>query len=127
MSQRDVVIGLLRSRRTHGVDNHVLIYNHGITRAAAIIHELRQEGWDIETTDGPKLNDGRVALCTYTLRAEAGATQQPAGPTNRELAQAAAQRAVLELPAPAPLRLPCGCTRAADGRSWTERCQKHAA
>lgn len=127
MSQREELVAALRAAGSKGVENHDAIYRMGITRAPAIIFELRAQGWLIDTVDGPKLTGSAEALCTYVLRAEAGTVPAPAGPSRAELGRAAAARAVVELPAPAPLRLPCGCVRAADGRSWEERCQKHAA
>lgn len=50
-TQRRVVERLLRTRGAAGVGAHELTYQHGITRAAAIVHTLRRHGWDIETIE----------------------------------------------------------------------------
>jgi hypothetical protein len=63
MTQRRIVENLLHERGSLGVAAHGLNYHHGITRSAAIIHELRREGWDIETID-----NGRGKMATYRLR-----------------------------------------------------------
>lgn len=49
-TQKEFVSRLLRERGAAGVGAHELTYEHGITRAASIIHELRTvEHWNIET------------------------------------------------------------------------------
>lgn len=121
MSQRGLVERMLREMGNDGVSNHSLIYTHGITRAAAIIHELRQDGWSIETRQHTqRLQDGRVPLAHYILRAEPG---RPAvAPQARRMVPA---DTYVDLPEPSPLTFPCGCVRSADGRDWLERCYKH--
>lgn len=65
MSQREVVLALLKERGPTGVSARELIYQHGITRSAAVIHELRQTGLDIET-----IEPERGHLATYVLRGQ---------------------------------------------------------
>ena len=43
MTQKDTVRRLLKERGDEGVSAKELIYQHGITRGAAIIYELRRE------------------------------------------------------------------------------------
>jgi hypothetical protein len=121
VSQRTVVIGLLRQAGDKGVSVHDLVYRRGITRAAAIIHGLRHdEGMDIETVPGAPLEDGRTGLARYvlhdkprdhmlgedTVRVEATPEGFTIGPAR-------------------PIEFDCGCVRSGDGRSWTQRCEKH--
>ena len=143
MTQREVVLGLLRQAGDQGVSVHDLVYRRGITRAAAIIHGLRHdEGLDIETIPGEPLPDGRVALARYRLRPERfaapmvmrghpqeGCCQRCGEPwefghrCNRSTSQPEPESLPLA-PAQA-LPFDCGCVRAADGRSWQERCDGH--
>lgn len=125
-TQREVVMRLLKAYGKLGVENHELIYKRSITRAAAIIHELRDEGFDIETIDGKPVGDGRVALCTYVLHSEPRAVAGTPTPMKVRYRPVEPERPALRTPTE-PLRLPCGCLRSADGRQWLERCQKHAA
>lgn len=133
MSQREEVIIALRNAGEKGVENHDLIYRMGITRAPAIIFELRAQGWTIDTVDGEPVSGGRIGLCTYILRAEGGAAPEPPGARRAEAVRLTRERAEEDVRArfeampAAPLTLPCGCVRSADGRRWEERCQKHAA
>jgi hypothetical protein len=109
---------MLRENGEKGVSGHDLIYRHGITRAAAIVFDLRKEGWDIETVEGNEVWDGEKhvrELATYVLRVP-----------RRTLAPSVPQGLFDDLPVPAaPLRLDCGCERSADGTRWTERCAEH--
>lgn len=47
VTQRQLVEALLRANGR--VSAHELTYQHGITRAGAIIHLMRRDGWDITT------------------------------------------------------------------------------
>lgn len=120
MTQRTVVERILRE--SGEVRVHTLIYRFGITRAAAVIEELRKDGWDIETLGG------QGELATYRLRSAAAPQRSAARP------ETAMERAMREHfhreEAPAPqvavsLVVPCGCVRSADGRRWDSRCAKH--
>lgn len=62
MTQKQTVLLLLEARGFKGVGAHELIYQHGITRGAAIIHELRKEGIAIDTID-----EGDEKLARYVL------------------------------------------------------------
>lgn len=69
-SQKDLVRRLLKERGSTGVGAHELTYQHGITRAAAIVHTLRtEEHLPIET----RQKQGEQA--TYILR-----PRQPVAP-----------------------------------------------
>jgi hypothetical protein len=108
MSQSALVLRLLREAGPEGVDAWDLVYRHGITRGAAVIHDLRVlGGHDIETNDRGTTDDRRPRLATYVLRGAPGRQVPP-----------------LDQPA-APLVLPCGCVRAAGGMSWESRCDRH--
>lgn len=48
-TQKEVVRSLLVNRGDAGFTAREAIYEHGITRAATYVHELRQEGWKIRT------------------------------------------------------------------------------
>lgn len=109
MSQLTVFLGLLRERGARGVSAHELIYEHGITRGASIVHVLRDHGYDIVTEDDGKTADGRAKLARYVLRGAPG--------------RAAPTPALL--PA-TDLALPCGCVRSQNGRDWVGRCEAHA-
>lgn len=99
-----------------GVSGHDLIYRHGITRAAAIVFDLRADGFDIETIDGKTLDDGRKELASYRLKVPMRTLR--ATPPDRGLFD--------DLPVPdAPVMFDCGCQRSSDGRSWTVRCASH--
>lgn len=70
-TQVDTVKRLLRERPNQGISAHELIYQHGITRTAAIIWRLRHElGWSIDTYEKP----GKTAR--YVLRSENAAPVQ---------------------------------------------------
>lgn len=63
-SQKDLVRRLLRERGAAGLGARELIYQHGITRSAAIVHTLRtEEHLPIETMPG-----GPGELARYVLR-----------------------------------------------------------
>lgn len=49
------------------VSAHDLVYSHGITRAAAIIHVLKNEGWVINTERGVTHIDGTREMAVYVL------------------------------------------------------------
>jgi hypothetical protein len=64
-SQKDLVRRLLRERGEAGVGARELVFQHGITRSAAIVHTLRtEEHLPIETAPG-----GPGELAVYVLRA----------------------------------------------------------
>lgn len=115
MSQSGVILRLLRERGRDGVETRELIYEYGITQVAARIWGLRDQGFVIDTIDHGWADDGRRKLCSYVLRLDPFAKDEAAAPS----------------PAPADplvvvdLTLPCGCVRAADGRSWISRCDRH--
>lgn len=53
-TQKQQVLDLLKERGGNGVGAHELTYQHGITRAAAIIWQLRHDdGLNIRTIDKP--------------------------------------------------------------------------
>ena len=59
---------ILRQLKAHGsVDARDLLLQHGIARAAARIHELRQEGYPIVTEPPRTLEDGRRTMASYRL------------------------------------------------------------
>jgi hypothetical protein len=62
VTQKQTVLMLLQTRGFKGVSVHELIYEKGITRAAAIVHDLRNEGIDIDTID-----EGDTKLARYVL------------------------------------------------------------
>ncbi len=63
MTQKSTVLLLLETRGFKGVGVHELVYEKGITRAAAIVHELRNEGIEIDTID-----EGDSKLARYVLK-----------------------------------------------------------
>jgi hypothetical protein len=117
MSQRERLLELLIAAGPRGVDNHDLVYREGITRAADLVFHLKLDGHRIETVDQGTLPDGRRRLCRYILH-----------PRPRQVAPEPAAVAVKSPAVAAPI-LPmtflCGCTRAADGKTWTKRCAFH--
>jgi hypothetical protein len=127
MTQRAVLERLLRQAGAAGVDVHDLVYRHGITRAAAIVLTLRDQGWLIDTRYDAKLVGGRQRLASYVL------VQEPGRPPVRrngtedgpQRPQAPVVASTATLPPAAPLTLPCGCVRAASGMSWQVRCWRH--
>jgi Helix-turn-helix domain len=113
MSQRGLILRLLREAGPEGVDAHELIYVFGITQPATRVFELREQGHDVETIDRGTTDDGRRRLCTYVLRgAQGSAKPSPVdmGPPAQSIA----------------LALPCGCVRAPSGMGWESRCDLHA-
>lgn len=48
-TQKQTIEQLLLARGETGFTAYEAIYDHGITRAATYIHELRQEHWPIQT------------------------------------------------------------------------------
>lgn len=115
MSQRDIVLRMLRERGAEGVSSHEFTYRHGITRAAAVVFTLRQEGFEIETRDEGQTPDGREKMARYVLKGTP-AFARPKGPPDE----------AIPLPPAVDLPFDCGCVRAADGRSWVSRCENHA-
>lgn len=61
MTHLETILGLLQERGSAGVSAAEVIYQHGITRVAARINDLRNDGWNIETHNKP----GKTA--TYVL------------------------------------------------------------
>jgi len=51
--QKGIIRDLLLSRGPSGFTAREAIYDHGITRAATYVHELRKEGWPIDTETKP--------------------------------------------------------------------------
>lgn len=137
MTQKDRILRLFRERGPRGISAHELVYEQGITRGAAAVFELRLEGHNIETIDEGTLPDGRRRLARYILhetppaapvpmRLEISA-RSPAHPANgAPRSESPLVRYEGEARELRPLRLPCGCVRAADGRSWQSRCASHA-
>ena len=116
MSQRSVLLAMLKEAGPKGVDVHDLIYNRGITRAAAVVFDLKQAGHVIDTVEGKRLPDGRTELARYVLRGR----RQP-------VVSRPAPGLFDDLPATAvPISFDCGCERSADGKVWTLRCGRHA-
>lgn len=117
MSQRGVVLRLLRERGKEGVSAHELVYSFGITRSAAIVHDLRHdEGMNIVTLEEGTLENGGKRLARYVLKPG----QPPPEPR-----PAAVQMTFEPPPAPVKVTFPCGCVRAEDGRAWESRCASH--
>ena len=141
MSQRDLVLRMLRESGPKGVSAHVFNYEHGITRSAAIVHELRGQGYDIETLDEGKLPDGRSRMARYVLhdarsRGITGAVLANARLRGPLPQHAGDQTDFRTHPVVAvggsierlrPLPFPCGCVRSADGSIWANRCERHLA
>ena len=118
MSQKGLVLRLLREAGSAGVSNHSFTYRFGITRAAAYVFELRQEGYDIDTVDEGQTPDGREKLARYVLKRNA--LSDPIHTPVRVPVDVP-----IELGEAVELRMPCGCVRSADGRSWVKRCDTH--
>lgn len=116
MSQKSVLLRLLQEAGNKGVSVHELVYRRGITRAAAIVYDLKQEGYDIETLPGGPLPDGRTQLASYRLP-HAQRTKPPTPP--------AGLFDDLPLAPGKPIRFDCGCIRNADGKGWESRCSEH--
>ncbi len=115
MSQRSVLLAMLREAGPKGVAVHDLIYDRGITRAAAIVFDLKQAGHIIDTIEGGRLPDGRTQLARYVLRGQRQPVVKRPEPGLFD-----------DLPQPAtPISFDCGCERSADGTTWTNRCEKH--
>ncbi len=64
-TQNQLVLRLLREHGT--VSARTLLLEHGIARAAARIHELREAGHVIETLPPHRLPDGRTSMAEYRL------------------------------------------------------------
>lgn len=69
MSQRETVLDLLVRSGEQGVSAYELVYVHGITRGAAAVFDLREEGYVIDTLDEGMTDDGKQKLARYVLRA----------------------------------------------------------
>lgn len=115
MSQRNIVLRLLRERGAQGVSSHELTYRFGITRGAAVVFDLRQEGFDISTKDEGTTPDGKQKMARYVLEGIPAALQ-PKAPVEAPVELAPAVEVVWA----------CGCVRSADGRGWVTRCDDHA-
>lgn len=113
MSQGATLLKMLREEGKRGVSVHDLIYKRGITRAAAIVHQLRERGYDIQTVD-----EGAGRLARYVLVA------WPNGEPNRPPAPPTPPPDDPVTPASAgkPVEFWCGCARSADGKTWLNRC-----
>lgn len=122
MTQRETVLRMLREAGAKGVSAVVFNYEWGITRSAAIVHDLRGEGFNIETKDDGKMHDGRQRLARYVLHADAGVSQSTPTPVR----EAKVQDAEVTRTAIA-LAFGCGCVRSADGLGWASRCGRHVA
>lgn len=92
MTQKAMVLRLLEARGFKGVSAHELIYQHGITRGAAVIHQLREEGIEIETSGG----EGELA--TYTLTRSISAPPPLCGCTHRKGEHVAGFRCMADTP-----------------------------
>lgn len=114
MSQKGLVLRLLREAGPAGVSAHTLNYQYGITRAAAVVFDLRADGHYVDTLYEGKLEDGRQRMARYVLRDRP--TMARAAPPPEELHPT---------PEPRELALPCGCRRDAGGMHWLERCAQH--
>jgi hypothetical protein len=109
VTQLNTVRRLLEEAGPHGEEVHDLIYDHGITRAAAVIHTLRKD-FNLPIRN---VEDEPGKLARYVLD-DVPPRRVPRPPETNEP------------PPPAvPLALPCGCVRAADGRQWSQRCVRH--
>jgi hypothetical protein len=72
--QKATVLRLLRERGSRGISARELIFDHGITRGAAVVHELKKEaGVEIETID-----EGDGKLATYILKSAIAKPEPPA-------------------------------------------------
>lgn len=113
MSQAAVLLTMLRQEGKRGVSVHDLIYKKGITRAAAIVHKLRDRGYDIVTVD-----EGNDRLARYVLVA------WPNGEPNSPPAPPVPPPDDTVTPASAgePVAFWCGCVRSGDGKVWLTRC-----
>lgn len=111
MTQRETVLRELSKAGKAGVSARTLNYEFGITRSAAVVFELRAEGYDIETIDLGLLPDGRRAMAKYVLKTKSqpmfAETHFASAPTGK-------------------LALDCGCVRTADGLTWETSCARHA-
>lgn len=116
MTQRDRILKALREAGKLGVSAHRMNYEMGITRGAAIIFDLRQEGFDIETIDEGTHPDGTRKMARYVLQSD---PERPKPPVPPPPEPAGVPREAK------PLVMGCGCVRSADGREWESRCIKH--
>lgn len=72
-TQKQRLLLLLEARGFKGVSAYELVYTHGITRGAAIVHELRtKDGIDITTID-----EGDSKLARYVLTKSIGKVPVP--------------------------------------------------
>lgn len=123
-TQKQTVLRLLREAGPAGVEVHDLVYQHGITRAAAIVWELTHLDdlggpFDIETEYGRRTRDGRRRLARYVLK---GVPAQP-----RRIPTVEYHEWQMDVPTPTePIGFDCGCVRSADAKTWEVRCAAHA-
>lgn len=75
VTQNRLVLSLLRERGERGVSARELVFDHGITRAAARVYDLKESGYAIETIRGRRLDDGTQEMARYVLREPAGDAQ----------------------------------------------------
>lgn len=117
MSQLGIVRRLLKEAGPKGVSAHRLLTEFGITRAAAYVYDLRQEGMNIATIDDGDLADGRSKMARYVLR-----NSQPAMCTVFDAADPAFNGSMVAK----EISFDCGCVRSVDGRYWGKVCVRHA-
>lgn len=78
-TQRQTILALLTQRGRYGVSAHEAIYDMGITRLAAIVFDLRKDGYNIISVDEPDLPNGQKRLQRYVLQKETSTGQQLIG------------------------------------------------
>ena len=66
--QHRTVLKLLADAGPAGVSAYELVYVHGITRGAAVVYDLRRDGYEIETINEGKLPDNGQSLARYVLK-----------------------------------------------------------
>lgn len=87
MTQKATVLRLLSENGDHGVSAYNLVYGHGITRAAAIVFDLKKDGIEIES-----VNDGDGKLARYVLKSAIRPPSPLCVCTHRKAAHAAGYR-----------------------------------
>lgn len=75
-TQREIVLAVLQARGEVGASAIGLLREFGIYRAAACVHELREEGWLITTENNP----GKTAVYRLTGRRAEVAVPVRVGP-----------------------------------------------
>lgn len=107
MSQRDAVLQLLVDAKAKGVSAYELVYVHGITRGAAVVFDLREEGYVIDTLDEGETANGKQRLARYVLRGFID-PHHPSAP----MEPVAAPRKIVPPPEPEPYVEPVPVERA---------------